>query len=653
MTLCASGRMIGLDSWPRVSIRRAWRRRPADDAQRRRHLEAVRAGGGARRLLVLRRAWAHARLPRPERCGQDDRDARGLRPCRTRQGRGALGQAADRAQERLRFGYMPEERGLYPRMPVGEQLAYFARLHGVEASAARAAATPWLERLDLADRAGEKVEALSHGNQQRAQLAAALLHEPELLVLDEPFAGLDPVAVQTLAEVLRGEAERGAAVLFSSHQLELVEDICEDVAIIDHGRIVATGDIDSLRRASQARRIELRARRRAARVATGRLRRRARRAPQRRAAAARGSGRRSRAGARRSGARGAGRRVQLRAAVARRTLPGAGREMSGHHAIRLVAKREIRERLRSRVVPRLDADHAPAGRRVNRVEGGPLEGADVSLRGDFAGTARPRSRPATRGGAVRREYRLRVVASPAAGRQALDGKQVDALCSCPPTGWSSGRTSMPRPPRSRTPRCVRSADICHRCRSWRRQPSNLRGESHGRGDPGRHGRLPAPPHVPRRLRPVGDHRRRRGEEQPRRRADPRDDAIPPPARRQGDRDRARRVGPARADRRARCPSARRRRLRCARRARREPGPRHPLVALGFALYAVAYAAAGALASRQQSAETAGTAGHVHARRRLLRRLRRSLRERKRPRSRTSSPCFRSPRRSSYPPEAPS
>ena len=102
------------------------------------------------------------------------------------------------------------------------------------------------------------MEELSHGNQQRAQLAAALLHEPELLVLDEPFAGLDPVAVQTLAEVLRGEAARGAAVLFSSHQLELVEDICEEVAIIDHGRIVATGDVDSAAtRARSGGRIEL------------------------------------------------------------------------------------------------------------------------------------------------------------------------------------------------------------------------------------------------------------------------------------------------------------------------------------------------------------------------------------------------------------
>jgi len=153
---------------------------------------------------------------------------------------------------------MPEERGLYPRMALGDQLAYFGSLHGLADGAARAAASRWLERLGLADRAASKVEELSHGNQQRAQLAAALLHEPYLLVLDEPFAGLDPLAVRTLAEVLRGEAARGAAVLFSSHQLELVDDVCEDVAIIDHGHVVAGGHIDALREASQRRRIELR-----------------------------------------------------------------------------------------------------------------------------------------------------------------------------------------------------------------------------------------------------------------------------------------------------------------------------------------------------------------------------------------------------------
>jgi len=162
-----------------------------------------------------------------------------------------------RLPDRLRFGYMPEARGLYPRMPVGEQIAYFGRLHGMSAASAHTAAGVWLDRLGLAQRAGAKVEELSHGNQQRAQLAAALVHEPELLVLDEPFAGLDPVAVQTLAEVLRGEAARGAAVLFSSHQLELVEEICEEVAIIDHGRIVATGDLAALRRRSKRRQVEL------------------------------------------------------------------------------------------------------------------------------------------------------------------------------------------------------------------------------------------------------------------------------------------------------------------------------------------------------------------------------------------------------------
>ena len=159
--------------------------------------------------------------------------------------------------ERLRFGYMPEERGLYPRMRIGDQLAYFGCLHGLDDRTARDGAARWLGRLGLADRADVPLEDLSHGNQQRVQLAAALLHEPELLVLDEPFAGLDPVAVHMLAEVLRDEAARGAAVLFSSHQLELVEDICEEVAIIDHGRVVANGDLGALRRASRLRRIEL------------------------------------------------------------------------------------------------------------------------------------------------------------------------------------------------------------------------------------------------------------------------------------------------------------------------------------------------------------------------------------------------------------
>jgi ABC-2 type transport system ATP-binding protein len=159
--------------------------------------------------------------------------------------------------ERLRFGYMPEERGLYPRMPVGEQLGYFGRLHGLDGGAARAAAAQWLERLGLANRAGAKVEELSHGNQQRVQLAAALVHHPDLLVLDEPFAGLDPLGVDELAAVIGDLADAGTAVLFSSHQLDLVQDVCRDVVVIERGRVVLAGQLDALREASRSRYLEL------------------------------------------------------------------------------------------------------------------------------------------------------------------------------------------------------------------------------------------------------------------------------------------------------------------------------------------------------------------------------------------------------------
>jgi ABC-2 type transport system ATP-binding protein len=156
-------------------------------------------------------------------------------------------------EERRRFGYMPEERGLYPSMLVGEQIEYLGRLHGMTASAAAAATKTWLERLNLADRAGSKVEALSHGNQQRAQLAAALVHSPELLILDEPLAGLDPPGVDAIAEVLRDQAKAGCCVLFSSHQLDLVENLCESVTIIDHGRLVVSGGVDELTTAGARR----------------------------------------------------------------------------------------------------------------------------------------------------------------------------------------------------------------------------------------------------------------------------------------------------------------------------------------------------------------------------------------------------------------
>jgi ABC-2 type transport system ATP-binding protein len=158
---------------------------------------------------------------------------------------------------RLRFGYMPEQRGLYPRMRVADQLNYFAQHHGLSSRDAAAATRRWLERLGLADRARSKLEELSHGNQQRVQLGAALVHDPELLVLDEPFSGLDPIGIATMSEILRERAAAGVGVLFSSHQLDLVEDICEDVVIIARGRIAAQGPIGELRAASDRRHLEV------------------------------------------------------------------------------------------------------------------------------------------------------------------------------------------------------------------------------------------------------------------------------------------------------------------------------------------------------------------------------------------------------------
>jgi len=157
------------------------------------------------------------------------------------------------ATQRRRFGYMPEERGLYPNMLVAEELEYLGRLHGMDTRSAAAATKKWLERLDVADRSSSKVETLSHGNQQRVQLAAALVHDPEVLVLDEPLSGLDPTGIDAIGEVLVEQARAGRCVLFSSHQLDLVEDLCESVAIIDRGRLVARGTVDELATSGERR----------------------------------------------------------------------------------------------------------------------------------------------------------------------------------------------------------------------------------------------------------------------------------------------------------------------------------------------------------------------------------------------------------------
>ena len=158
---------------------------------------------------------------------------------------------------RLRIGYMPEERGLYPRMPLHEQLVYHGRLHGMARRAATDEPTRLLEMLGLGDRAESKIEELSHGNQQRAQLAVALMHDPDLLVLDEPFAGLDPIGVEALSSVLTQRADSGCAVLFSSHQLDLVEDMCREVVIINEGSVVLAGGVDELRQSSPRRYLDL------------------------------------------------------------------------------------------------------------------------------------------------------------------------------------------------------------------------------------------------------------------------------------------------------------------------------------------------------------------------------------------------------------
>ncbi|MGN6330190.1 MAG: ABC transporter ATP-binding protein [Motilibacteraceae bacterium] len=160
------------------------------------------------------------------------------------------------AEVRRRIGYMPEERGLYPKMQVREQLEYLARLHGVGARRARAAVTEWLEVLGVAERAGDRVEALSLGNQQRVQLAAALVHDPEVLVLDEPFSGLDPVGVDALSGALRRRVADGVPVVFSSHQLDLVERLCDAVGIVREGRMVASGTVAELR-GSRRRRLRV------------------------------------------------------------------------------------------------------------------------------------------------------------------------------------------------------------------------------------------------------------------------------------------------------------------------------------------------------------------------------------------------------------
>ena len=148
---------------------------------------------------------------------------------------------------RRRIGYMPEERGLYGKEKILDQLVFLAKLHGVDGSAAKQRGTELLEELGLGERTEDKLDDLSLGNQQRVQLAASLIHDPEILILDEPFSGLDPVAVDVMSTMLTDRARGGVPVVFSSHQLDLVQRLCDRVGIVTRGHMVAEGTVDELR----------------------------------------------------------------------------------------------------------------------------------------------------------------------------------------------------------------------------------------------------------------------------------------------------------------------------------------------------------------------------------------------------------------------
>ncbi|RPF26991.1 ABC transporter ATP-binding protein [Georgenia muralis] len=166
------------------------------------------------------------------------------------------GRAVD-TEDRRSWGYMPQERGLYPAMPAGEQVVHFGRLHGLGRRDAVDRARTLLDELGLGERWSDRTDKLSGGMQQRLQLATALVHGPDVIVLDEPFAGLDPVAVENLSHTLRRRAAQGCVVLFSSHQLDLVQDLCEDIVMVDHGRTVLEGDVATLRTATGERQLRV------------------------------------------------------------------------------------------------------------------------------------------------------------------------------------------------------------------------------------------------------------------------------------------------------------------------------------------------------------------------------------------------------------
>ena len=147
-----------------------------------------------------------------------------------------------------RFGYLPEERGLYPKKKIIDQLVYFAELKGMSTKDATASVDYWLDRLGMTEYRNKRLDTLSKGNQQKIQLVTALAHDPEIVILDEPFSGLDPVNAMLLKDVVKETIAKGKIVLFSSHQMSYIEEFCDSIAIINGGEVVLTGDLHEIKR---------------------------------------------------------------------------------------------------------------------------------------------------------------------------------------------------------------------------------------------------------------------------------------------------------------------------------------------------------------------------------------------------------------------
>lgn len=159
---------------------------------------------------------------------------------------------------KIGLGYLPEERGLYPKKPIGEQLVYLARLKGMGKKAAAQAVDFWLKRLGMEEHKNKRLDTLSKGNQQKIQLITALAHDPEIVILDEPFSGLDPVNAQLLKDVVKEQIGKGKIVLFSSHQMNYIEEFCDSIAILHQGQVVLAGNLQEIKRSFPRNRLVVR-----------------------------------------------------------------------------------------------------------------------------------------------------------------------------------------------------------------------------------------------------------------------------------------------------------------------------------------------------------------------------------------------------------